>query len=146
MPKYHKREKGQSKETFRLSGGRHTRPHPGGRAGDRVTMERGDTCHLTQSEADKFGDKFELVLPTKASDVELTVEDETTDPPEATTDDDDEVDVSKATGQGGPSRDDFASLRAYETWQKGGEPDLAQTARSGHNGRTYSVKDVKSAL
>lgn len=147
---YHPRQKEQSKETFRLVGGRHVRPGPEGRAGIRTTIERGDTLHLTQREADFFGDKFQLVLPETAHDVKLTMDEDAADEaaPEAEAateemEEEDEVDVRAVTGQAGLSRDDFSSQKAFERWANAGKPDMSGSQRSGHGGRTYSVTDVK---
>jgi len=150
---YHKRLDGQSKEVFRLAGGRHTRPKSPDRPVDRNYIERGDTLHITQREADMFGDKFELVLAEKAKDMTLTIEEDDTVVEEVQTDEDEEdtsgfeeVDVSTATGQGPLATDDFASPKAFKRWRDEGEPDLTKSPRTGHNGRTYSLGDVKKAL
>lgn len=151
MPKHHGKQKGQSKEIFKLIGGRHTRPALIGK--ERIVIVRGDTLHLTQKEADHFGDKFQLVQPKIATDIDLTVDDEEAveetvveDTDNEATTEDEEVDISKVTGMGPLDRDDFASVKAHSVWEKNGKPDLSQVARSGHSGRTYALKDVKSVL
>lgn len=131
---YHEQQNGQSKETFRLIGGRHVRA-------DGTTIMRGDTCHITQREAQIFGDKFELVLPTRASDMDITVEDSVA----RKSDEYEEVDVSAATGQAEITRDDFSSQKAFDFWEKNGSLDLSGVQRTGHAGRTYSLADVKKA-
>lgn len=164
---YHKREVGQSKEIFRLKGGTHVRRDKKGHVLVRIRFD--DTCHITKREAEKFGDRFEVVeLPITADDITIpdgeeisedeaqlkkAVESSTSDAP---------IDIGSLEGMGkitpsepnppptppasaALSREDFSSDAAFDKWEGSGHPDLSSIPKSGHNGTTYSVKDVKSA-
>ena len=170
--KYHERQKGQSKEVFKLVGGRHVRPASTGKTGERTTIMRGDTLHLTQREADFFGDKFQLVVAPISASVTIdedeereieeqrradataaaerrkaAIEEKAVSAKKTTDDDDENIDVSGATGHGGKLlRADFSSQRAFVMWENAGEPDLSGTPRTGHAGSTFSVSDVKKVL
>ncbi len=100
---HHERKKGQSRERFRNIGGRHVRRDP--ETGERTTVLKNDTLHLTQKEADAFGDKFEMVTETPANSVTIDDdEDEEEEEPEAESeeqeeeadDDDDDEDDEEA--------------------------------------------------
>ena len=161
---YHKRQSGQSKEKFSLVGGTHNRGH----GSDRVAIRAGDILHITKAEAEKFSDRFEVVeLPVSAADVTIPEEEESQDediseedtskedtseedtseeePPEeiaiASTADPEVVDAVEPDTI---DRQDFSSDKSYQDWVNAGEPDMSKVARTGHGGRTYSVKDVKN--
>ncbi len=172
---HHERQRGQSKEIFRLRGGTHVRRDKTGHVLLRIRYN--DTCHITKKEAEKFGDRFEVVeLPVTADDITIPEgEEENADEAqlqrtvEASTSEVDSGTVAEAmkeeaagdTGMGDitpsepnlpppppppPSlaREDFSSDAAHSAWEDGGQPDLSNAAKSGHNGTTYSAKDVRA--
>lgn len=138
---HHKREKGQSKQRYRLKGGAHFRGS--------TLIERGDTLHLTKSEYNNHRDKFEVVTDTPdepefdAADEEP--QEEPDEGPQEEPDADDEPDADEEDG-GGLTREDFASDKSYREWIDGGMPDLSEIERTGHGGETYKADDVRKAL
>lgn len=161
---HHERQKGQSKERFKLVGGMHTRRvRKKGEKTEVIRIRRGDTCHITRREAENFPDKFELIrkpvtIEASFDDDEETATDSAVVTSTETTDDSDEstgttddlgTEESETTTTGGAAgplaRDQFSSDPAFELYEELDNPDLSTIPRTGHSGRTYSKGDVKKA-
>lgn len=147
---YYKRETGQTKETYRLIGGSHSRLLSDG---TRIRIVKNDTLHLTKNELASFGDKFSMVANTATAtfDDDVAQEKPKTSAPLTSENSDDQsagtdkqADSNDSGDQGnGPDVQSFTTPNVYEAWVLAGKPDMT-VPKTGNKGTQWSKKDLEA--
>lgn len=149
MTYYPRRGNDEVKEIYTMVSGRHVR-RTGPRAGDRVTLVAGDTCHPTKKELKAFRDKFRIVQAPATVDDDEDVEETQSEPEEkqetapTTSDPTPQSTTTQTIGTGGANEPEFSSTQAYDLWVELGKPSLENVEMTGYNGTKYSKKDIQS--